>query len=178
MADEAPVAPEQSSEVALPEPVAPPAVNSESYLPAVIYVDLSPELSVIAVENLAWFHATTGIPAIPVVIGPCETGDCIEYSDRDRTRSEIRLSDDGVYSWHTEINDAGRIASEWSKVFRHEYAHLWMYPSPGFDGDGHSQTHSLMNPDLLGVWCNGFTQAEIEGMCSHRDCTEPVAECE
>jgi len=144
-----------------------------------IVINLSDNLTDVMLAEIEHFHAVTGIERPEIVVGECtfETGGyCITYGT---PPTDPTLDAQGIYPWGIVIRESPR-SLEWNHLLLfHEYAHLFIFPSGGTDGWGHVDDGSVMSARAPEVTCfDGLSSTTIEMICSHRDCSEPRAECE
>lgn len=131
------------------------------------------------VAEIEHFHRVTGIPQPEIVIGECSFADggyCVTYG---MPPSDPTFDAQGIYPWGIVIREAPR-ASEWNHLLLfHEWAHQFIFPAPGVDGQGHVDDGSAMSARAPDVTClAGLSLETVEMICSHRACNNPVAECE
>lgn len=144
-----------------------------------IVINLSDNLTDVMLAEIDHFHSVTGIARPDIVTGDCSFaggGYCITYGT---PPTDPTLDAQGIYPWGIVIREAPR-ASEWNHLLLfHEYAHLFIFPAEGIDGQGHVGDGSVMSARAPEVTCfDGLGSATIEMLCGHRECSNPVAECE
>lgn len=133
---------------------------------------------------IAWFHDVTGIPTPPIQVGDC-TGDlfrtvCIRLGDPgDHPELDVKpLGGSHILYYSTIDHDIASRGVSVEHVFRHEYAHHWIWPNAGVDGAGHSDPSQSLMHSVTNGQCSGFSSAELAVICDHHDCNNPVAECD
>ena len=153
-----------------------------------LYVELKGVSGDLFAEQVAWFHAVTGIPERETILGECpdKNADCVRAvadvanvaaeadcspnceADASSNDEDLILIRSGVFPSHQATVN----------IFRHEYIHtLLRAGGDGLDRNQHEVEKNVMFPDARAATCPGLSTVVMNALCSRWVCVDPSVEC-